>query len=258
VLVILKTKKMLLSNISKGSGLPLVFLHGYLENKELWNEFSGYFIDKKVICIDLPGCGESPVQKEQSIESMAMAVYETLASLKIQKAFFIAHSMGGYVALSLAKIHPEIFNGLVLLHSHPFADSDEKRKARLQEIEIVKAGKKTLLLQQFIPKLYAPHFNDEQCFSLSRKMAENTTTEGMIACLQAMAHRVDASSLLHRAPFPILWIYGKYDQLFNFELAEKFETHNPLVTKYLLHHSGHMGMLEQPTETATIINSFLK
>lgn len=249
---------MLLSYISKGSGTPLVFLHGYLENKELWDEFADYFTDEKIICIDLPGCGESPVQKEQTIESMASAVYTTLSEIKIQNAFFVAHSMGGYVALALAEMHPEIFKGLVLLHSHPFADGEEKKNARLQEIEIVKAGKKSLLLQTFVPKLYSPSFNDEKYILKSRKLAESMSEEGMIACLSAMANRKDKIQFINFAKFPILWIYGKYDQLFNYEIAEKFNLINPKVQKHLMLNSGHMSFIEQKDEVLSLIKAFIK
>ncbi|NSW46369.1 MAG: alpha/beta hydrolase [Bacteroidales bacterium] len=242
----------------QGKGKPLIFLHGYLENKELWQDFLKYFSNYTCICLDLPNCGQNSITPMPSIEAMADEVFSTLQKINITKASFIAHSMGGYVSLALANKYSNMLDRLILLHSHPFADSDEKRKARLQEIEIIKAGKKLLLLQQFIPKLYAPHFHDKHCFALSQKMAENTSTEGMIACLQAMANRSDNSSLLHQTTFPVLWIYGRYDQLFNFELAENFKTNNPVVTKHLLNQSGHMGMFEQPLETANIINSFLK
>ncbi|HOU98764.1 MAG TPA: alpha/beta hydrolase [Bacteroidales bacterium] len=248
---------MLLSYSINGSGVPLVFLHGYLENKELWKDFSASFIKNQVTCIDLPGCGLSPVQPEQSIESMALSVYNTLTEMKIQNAFFVAHSMGGYVALALADMHPEIFKGLVLLHSHPFADNDEKKKARMQEVEIVKAGKKSLLLQTFIPKLYAPSFNDEKYFSLSRKLAESMSEEGMIACLRAMANRKDKTQLINSVNFPVLWIYGKYDQLFNYEMAEKFNLTNPNVKKYLMSSSGHMSMMEQKDEVLSLIKAFI-
>lgn len=249
---------MLLLYSINGSGLPLVFLHGYLENKELWNEFSIFFSDNQVVCIDLPGCGLSSVLQNQTIEGMALAVFETLKSIEIEKAFFVAHSMGGYVALALAEMYPEIFKGLVLLHSHPFADSDEKKSARIKEIELIKAGKKSLLLQTFIPKLYAPTFNQEKYFSLSRKLAESTTAEGIIACLRAMAHRKDKTAVMNSSKFPILWIYGKFDQLFNYELAENYKISNIKVTKHLMTQSGHMSMFEQKDELLLIIKAFLQ
>ncbi len=246
-----------LSYIHYGKGEVICFLHGYLENKFLWKDVITQFPDYHSFCFDLPGCGESPVQEEQTIDSMARAVKETLDSLNIKKMLLIGHSMGGYVALSFAEQFPEYIKGLVLLHSHPFADSDEKKKNRNQEIEILQAGKKSLLVNSFLPKLYAPGFSDNAALALSKKMAEYTCSLGMIACLKAMAERPDRSHVLHQADFPLLWIYGKHDQLFDAQLADNFKTENQRLIKLKLNHAGHMGMFEEKEVVVKAIKDFL-
>ncbi len=210
------------------------------------------------ILLDLPGCGNSPILVNQTIESMAETVANTLLMIGINQATFVAHSMGGYVALALAEKMPLLFNALVLFHSHPFADSEEKKANRYKEIEIIQQGRKNLLLQSFVPKLYAPDFNDKNALALSFEMANNTSEEGMIACLQAMAQRPDRSYLLHKLNFPVIWIYGKHDQLFNYQMAEQFNTNNTNVKKVLLENAGHMGMFEQTNEVLKYIESFTK
>lgn len=249
---------MALSYIHYGEGETIVFLHGYLENKFLWKDIILSLKHYHSYCIDLPGCGESQPQENQTIDSMAAAVKQTLDELKIQQAVMIAHSMGGYVALSFAEQFPEYLKGLVLLHSHPFADSDEKKQSRMQEIELVRQGKKSLLVRNFLPKLYAPHFKDERAFENSRIMAETTCPQGMIACLKAMAERKDRREVLHTLPVPVLWIYGKYDQLFNYEMAEQFKTENQKLIKMLLSNAGHMGMFEAKDEVIKAIKHFLQ
>ncbi len=249
---------MALSYIHFGEGNTLVFLHGYLENKFLWKDIILALKNNHSYCIDLPGCGESQIQENQTIDSMAAAVKQTLDEVKIQHAVMIGHSMGGYVALSFAEQFPEYLKGLILLHSHPFADSDEKKQSRMQEIELVRQGKKSLLVQNFLPKLYAPHYKDEQAFENSRIMAETTCPQGMIACLKAMSERKDRSHLLHILPFPVLWIYGKHDQLFHYEMAEQFKTKNQQLIKILLNNAGHMGMFEAKDEVIKAIKHFLK
>lgn len=240
-----------------GRGKDIVYLHGYLENKRVWESIANQLHARNVL-IDLPGCGESPVLENQTIETMAEAVANTLLLIGLQKATFVAHSMGGYVALALAEKMPSLFNALVLLHSHPFADSEEKKTNRYKEIEIIKQGRKNLLLQSFVPKLYAPDFNDKNALSLSFEMANNTSEEGMIACLQAMAQRPDRSYLLHELNFPVIWIYGKHDQLFNYQMAEQFNTTNTNVKKVLLENTGHIGMFEQTNEVLKYIEPFTK
>ncbi len=246
-----------LSYIHYGKGEKLVFLHGYLENKFLWKDFILNFPSFHSFCFDLPGCGESLPIENQTIDSMADAIKEMLDKLEIQKCIIIAHSMGGYVALSLSERYAEYIKGLVLLHSHPFADSEEKRKNREQEIQLIKEGKKSLLVQSFIRKLYAPNFSDNNALTLSRNMAEYTCPQGMIACLRAMATRPDRTHVLHNATFPVLWIYGKHDQLFTAELADNFKTNNQRVIKLSLEQAGHMGMFEATDEVVKAIKNFI-
>ncbi len=249
--------KNLLSHISYGKGKPIVFLHGYLENKYLWQSIFNHFKEYHCIAFDLPGCGESEVQPEQTINSMATAVKNTLEQFNINNAIIIGHSMGGYVALSYAEMFPSNVNGLVLLNSHPFADSDEKRKNREQEIKLIEQGKKSLLVNNFILKLYAPSFQYQEKLEHSRKMAELTCPKGMISCLKAMANRSDKTHNIHNATFPILWIYGEFDQLFSAELADKFHTENNRLTKIKIKNTGHMGMYEAEEQVVKSIKQFL-
>lgn len=249
--------KNLLSYISFGEGKPLVFLHGYLENKYLWKDFFLHFKNNNCIAFDLPGCGESELQTEQTIDSMATAVKESLDSLNINDVVLIGHSMGGYVALSFAEQYSNMLKGLVLLNSHPFADSEEKRKNREQEIYLIQQGKKSLLISNFLPKLYASGYNNEAKFELSRIMAELTCPKGMIACLKAMANRNDKTHIINNANFPILWIYGKQDQLFSAQLVDEFHTENHSLIKIKLNESGHMAMFEAEAEVVKAIKIFL-
>jgi pimeloyl-ACP methyl ester carboxylesterase len=59
-------------------------------------------------------------------------------------------------------------------------------------------------------------------------------------------------------PFPVLWMYGKYDQLFNYEMAEQFKTENQQLIKMLLSNAGHMGMFEAKDEVIKAIKHFLQ
>jgi pimeloyl-ACP methyl ester carboxylesterase len=165
--------------------------------------------------------------------------------------------MGGYVSLSFAKNYPDYLKGLVLMNSHPFADTAEKKQNRMQEIDLINIGKKSLLLSNFIQKLYAPDFNDQEKIEKSRTMAELTCPKGMIACLKAMANRTDCSEVIHNAKYPILWIYGKKDQLFNYELADNFITQNNRLIKLKLDNVGHMSMFEAKDEVTKALKQFI-
>lgn len=120
----------MLNFIKKGEGPAVVLIHGYLESGCMWKRFEEEMSGKyKLIIVDLPGHGKSNNYSEiHSMEFMAEKVYEILDYLAIEKALVVGHSMGGYVALALAELFPEIVKGLVLLNSSSLSDSKQKKK----------------------------------------------------------------------------------------------------------------------------------
>lgn len=68
----------------KGSGQPLVLIHGFCESGKMWN----YFAEKlsahfRVICPDLPGFGDSPIFGDQiTLEEVAVQLEEWMEKIK--------------------------------------------------------------------------------------------------------------------------------------------------------------------------------
>ncbi|MEH0008178.1 MAG: alpha/beta fold hydrolase [Flavobacteriales bacterium] len=109
-----------------GKGKPLVLLHGFLENRHIWDKWAAQLGQKGVKCllIDLPGHGESPVLRHtHSMEFMADAVIAVTRGLDQPNFSIVGHSMGGYVALALAQKYPEVPDALILLNSHSLYSS---------------------------------------------------------------------------------------------------------------------------------------
>ena len=80
-----------------GSGPALVLLHGFLESKAIWDDYTEVLLhDFTVIAIDLPGHGESDVIAEtHSMQLMAETVKTVLYSENISEIVIAGHSMGG-------------------------------------------------------------------------------------------------------------------------------------------------------------------
>jgi pimeloyl-ACP methyl ester carboxylesterase len=111
-----------------GKGTAVVLLHGFLENQKMWDNYIAPFAKKnRVITIDLLGHGETEcLGYVHSMEDNANAVHAVLRVLRIRKAIFVGHSMGGYVALAFAELYPDSIKGLVLLNSTAKADDERK------------------------------------------------------------------------------------------------------------------------------------
>lgn len=60
---------------------------------------------------------------------------EVLDELKLEKATFVGHSMGGYVACALADLFPERVENIVLINSSTLPDDEAKKNQRLKACE---------------------------------------------------------------------------------------------------------------------------
>ncbi|MDX1762066.1 MAG: alpha/beta hydrolase, partial [Christiangramia sp.] len=113
----------------KGTGekVPLVLLHGFLEDSMIWDPIVKKLQkERQVICIDLPGHGKSDGLAEiHSMELMANAVREVLNTLEIKEVSIAGHSMGGYVSLEFLKNFPMIIKSVMLINSTPVEDTVE-------------------------------------------------------------------------------------------------------------------------------------
>src|SRR5690554_3916601 len=107
----------------EGKGNPVVLIHGYLENMQMWEDYAKQLSkDFQVIRMDLPGHGDSAVLNEiHSMELVAREIKEVLDFLKITKTLVVGHSMGGYVSLALTELFPEKVKALVLMNSSSLA-----------------------------------------------------------------------------------------------------------------------------------------
>ncbi len=244
----------------KNLGYSLVLLHGYLESSEIWESFAGHFADEYfVVCIDIPGHGKSDVIAEKAtMDQLAEVVMEVTAHLGINGFHIVGHSMGGYVLLALADLHPEALNSAVLLHSNCFADSVEKKENRDREIELVKKGKKELIVKYNIPRMYA----DDNLESMSGQVEKSkeigirTNDAGMISALNAMKTRPDRSHILAAGKIPILIVGGKKDNLIPFEKIESMAALSERNKLLVLEKSGHMGFVEEKERTVIDLKKF--
>lgn len=103
--------------IDKGSGTPLVLLHGLGNNHKSWSYALEHIDYKKwrVIGVDLLGFGDAPKPDMQyTPKDHADAVLATLDELGIDTVVIAGHSMGCLVAIDIADRHPKRVKHLVL------------------------------------------------------------------------------------------------------------------------------------------------
>src|SRR5688572_28582467 len=117
-----------------GRGRPLLLVHGYTMSHYAWRRVIPALADEHdVIAVDLPGFGESdrpdPTEYRYDAAGFMETLLAVLDSLRIERATFVGHSMGGAASLYTAARRPERVERLVLVDPlvYPFAMPPEGR-----------------------------------------------------------------------------------------------------------------------------------
>lgn len=242
-----------------GKGTAIVLLHGFLENKNMWQEFVSEFSTKyRVITIDLLGHGDTEcLGYIHSMEDNADAVHEVLSKLRIRKAIFAGHSMGGYVALAFAELYPEHIKGLVLLNSTSRADSEERKTNRDRAIVAVKQNYANFI-RMSIANLFSEDNREKLIEAIEKVKIEalKTPLQGIVASLEGMKIRKDREVLLHTTNYPKLLILGQQDPVLNFEeTKEQIENTEIQLVSFP---DGHMSHIENKEELSKALWDFFK
>lgn len=235
---------------TKGDGDVLLFLHGYLESSKIWEEFASRFSNSyKVLCIDIPGHGNSEVMgKVHTMGAMAEIAKAILDEECISTVTVFGHSMGGYITMELVSRYPEMIKGYCLFHSTCFADNEEKKLNRDREISLIKCGKKMQIIHTNIPKAFAESNLERMVAEVSaaKKLGTQPPDNGIIALIRGMKERKDHSETLKQTTPPVLLIWGRKDNYIGEEPFQKLTSLAPHASVIVLNESGHMGFLEEP------------
>jgi pimeloyl-ACP methyl ester carboxylesterase len=241
-----------------GKGKPVVFLHGFGEDGNIWNELIKDFEnDYHLIVPDIPGSGLSEILDGEniSIDDYADAVKAILDTAKIKKCSIIGHSMGGYITLAFAEKYPELLDRFGLFHSSAFADDDSKKQTRLKAIDFIKANGAYAFLKASIPNLFADKKYNKEIEEIIEK-GRKFTPEALIQYYEAMINRPDRTAVLKKFDKPILFIIGEKDNAIPLQSSLQ-QCYLPSISHVNILEAGHMGMIEQAETCKIILRSFI-
>jgi pimeloyl-ACP methyl ester carboxylesterase len=210
-----------------------------------------------VVAVDLPGFGNSEALPEGfSITDVASAVDTWRLSQGIESAVVIGHSLGGYIALALARKNSAWVQGLGLFHSTALADSEEKKASRSKVVEFLQRNGSAAWTDNFIPGL----FRDPRHPAVEglRRKAAAVSAETLIGYTRAMRERGESLEFLKTATFPVFYIAGAYDTAVTLESVLQQQKGLPRTQLHVEQEIGHMGMLEAPEACFSFISGWLK
>ena len=243
-----------------GTGIPVVFIHGFPHNRTLWApQLGGLMARARCIAPDLRGFGESEVRGPYSMDQYADDVIAMLDALQIDRAVIAGLSMGGYIAFSIWRRHRERVRALILADTRAGADSEEAKAKRRDMIALARARGSGAIADAQAGGMVGHTTRDRQpdIADAIHHMLTVAPVDGVIGALEAMIARPDSTPLLDTIDVPTLIIVGEEDVLT--PPAEARAMHARIAGSRLeiLDHAGHVSNFERPAAFNHVASEFL-
>lgn len=248
--------------LQAGSGRPLVFVHGFPLDHQMWKgqiqDLAEYF---HVLAPDLRGFGaSSDVANLVTMAEFADDLAEMLDALGIHEPIALCGlSMGGYIALEFWRRHRQRLTHLIFCDTRAAADSPEAAETRLQTAERVLREGSQVVADAMLPRLFAAH-------SLRQRANVVTATEQIMraarpasvaAALRGMAQRADATAWLPDVDLPTLVVCGQEDVISSPPEMERMAAAMPQAEYVSIPACGHMAPLEDSVHVNKALRAFL-
>jgi pimeloyl-ACP methyl ester carboxylesterase len=239
-----------------GSGTPLVLLHAFPLNSAMWqaqlDELPGSDgSEARVVAVDLRGFGGTDLGTDApSLDLLADDVALLLERAGFERAVVGGLSMGGYVAMALARRHPERLAGLLLADTKATADTEQARANR-ERIASAVLGRNSvrLLVDEQVPEPLFGHSTATRqpgVVDRARKLIEQATPAAVAWAQRAMAARGDSLGVLAALDVPALVLVGDEDVITPVSDAEAMAAALPDAELTVLRGVGHLSALEAP------------
>ena len=246
-----------------GSGTPILFVHSFGHNKNMWFPQLTRFTELgyRVIAPDMPGHGDSSFDADNhTVDAIGRMYGEFLEQLGIETTVVVGISIGGYIALRMWAHRPEQISGLVMICSKAEADSDEIKERRRAQIENIHANGLENFIVTGAPKRVAPITAENRPWVVDwiKMMNFTVSADANAATLEAMAIKEDDTATLQTISVPALILSGADDIFIPKDSPHNLNDGIKNSVHHVIEDAGHVASLENPTAVNQYIEDFLK
>ncbi len=238
--------------IDTGAGEPpLLFIHGWTCNRTNWRDQVPHFAKKhRVVALDLRGHGESDKpDQDYAIEGFVGDVAWLIRKLGLERPVVIGHSMGGVIAMNLARKHPDLTRAIIMVDSPVCPLPDTLRPVADQILVGLQSPAYSTIAEGFARQFF---FNEKT----PPGMADETIAN--MGAPQRVTHTALASTLSPEnspagpIPVPALFIRAATQFASEDDLRSRFPGLGVITVP-----AAHFVQMEQPAATNNIISDFL-
>ena len=238
-----------------GSGVAVVALPAFPLERSMWRDVGERLAAAGVpaVRVDLPGLGRSPLPPgPPDLAASADAVAALIDRLGVARPVVAGVSMGGYVALALARRHPGRLAGLGLVDTKAEADGDDARAGRERIAQAVEGAAGTRALAPMVDGLLGATTRAARPDLVARvaELLAAARPDGVAWSQRAMAGRPDSTGDLPTLAVPAAVVVGAEDGLTPPPLAHALASGLPDAVLTVVPRAGHLAPLEAPGPVA--------
>ncbi len=234
----------------KGEGPPLILLHGLMGGLSNFEAILDFFPKKgySVIAPTLPIYNMPLLLTD--IYNLSKFIIDFIVGIGIKKATLIGNSLGGHIALIIAKSRSDLVHSLVLtgssgLFEKSFGGDFPKR----ENYEYIRKKSQDVF---YDPKIATKELVDE-IFRIINDKTKGIKTLYVAKSSIKNNMSKDLSKIFH----PICLIWGKQDPVTPPNVAKLFHKLLPNSELYWIDKCGHVPMMEHPIQFINILEKWL-
>ena len=257
--------------VDMGEGEPIIFVHGIAGCWRNWLENIPYFArSNRVIALDLPGFGESPMPSwDVSMANYGRMLHDLCERLGLDRvAALVGNSMGGFIATEAVIDEPERFDRLVLISAAGISFAEWQGRPVNAAGRIVKAATPFLSgdRRAYLTRPRGRMFAFGQLFRNPNRLRPELLTEQVRPGLQAPGFSdalaaiwgYDTRERLPEIEIPTLVVWGLNDRIVPVEAALGYQRLIPKSRLEIFERTGHLPMLERPRRFNPLVDEFIE
>jgi pimeloyl-ACP methyl ester carboxylesterase len=210
--------------------VKIVLLHAFPLDERMWDTQLDALGDEDVYVPNFYDLGGN------SVDGWAEHVLERADGDLVA----VGASLGGYVALAMARVSPQRVKALLLAGARATADPPERRAAREDMIRVVQAEGITGWNREFSPP--GP---------------EDRTTDELVRGIQALRDRRDATEVVANFAEPLTVVVGDQDEILPADEARQIAESARDASFEVVEGAGHVVSVDAPERFNEILRELL-
>jgi pimeloyl-ACP methyl ester carboxylesterase len=242
----------------KGSGWPIVFLHGFFGDHRVWRRQRELADHYSFVAWDAPGCGASSMPPDGlRMPEYADLLAEFIGRLDLAQPHLVGNSFGGTLALQLASRHPEVVRSVVGIDTYAGWSGSfspaivaQRLEASMPDLELPPDEVAAKWITGFVTPDAPEPIKDEL-----RSIIADFKPRGMRPMIEALA-QADLRKELRDLHLPTLLIWGAQDVRSPITVAQ--DLHGQLESSRLVifEGAGHLAQVEAAERLNAELRSF--